>query len=116
MELDAEGHPGQAGFQIHLFWVLLKLSASRSQGRPHWPCEGGWEGGELSCVRTLGITSFKTPALSHLPPPSSPPACQICAASGEEKSQHPNKGQNLIPVLQVGDIEVQTVSPVPKMI
>ena len=95
MELDAEGHPGQAGFQMHLFWVLLKLSASRSQEGPTGGVRAGGSGGELSCVRTLSIISFKTPALSHLPPPSSPPACQICAASGEEKSQHPNKGQNL---------------------
>ena len=88
MDLDAEAHPGQAGHQIYLFWVLLKFSSGK-EGRPHW-------GGKWTCVgTTLTVINFKVPALSHLLPPSFLPACQICAGLGEKKCQYPNKGQNL---------------------
>lgn len=43
----------------------------------------------------LTVINFKVLALSHLLPPSSLPACYICAGFGEKKSQYPNKGQNL---------------------
>ena len=31
-DLDAEAHPGEAGFQMYLFWVLLKLSSGNQEG------------------------------------------------------------------------------------
>lgn len=31
-DVDAEAHPGKAGFQMYLFWVLLKLSSGNQEG------------------------------------------------------------------------------------
>ena len=77
MDLDAEAHPGQAGHQIYLFWVLLKFSSGK-EGRPQW-------GGKWTCVgTTLTVINFKVPALSHLLPPSSTCLPDLCRVWGKE--------------------------------